>query len=270
MSRAWSRRWRAPSPPVADRVDGTVVAGAGPDLVLLHGWGFHAGVWADVIPRLSMHMRVHALDLPGHGNARDEPPATLDAAVDAIARRIPEGALVCGWSMGGLVAQRLARRHPARVRRLALLCTTPRFLEDDDWPHGMKPEVLEDFARNLASDRDSTLATFVTLNTLHGARDRASVRSLARQAAASPPSSAALERGLAWLRETDLRVDAAWLPVPTLVMHGARDALVPVAAGRWLAQAIPRATLVEWPDAAHLPFFTHREAFVAALESFVG
>ncbi len=249
---------------------GNRAAGAGPDLVLLHGWGFHAGVWADVVPMLAMHMRVHALDLPGHNDSRDDSPASLDAAVDSVARRVPEGAVVCGWSMGGLVAQRLARRHPARVRRLALLATTPRFLAGSDWPHGMQPAVLDEFARNLARDRDATLATFVTLNTLHGARDRASVRQLAKRMAANPPSAAALERGLAWLRETDLRVDAAWLPVPTLVMHGARDTLVPVAAGRWLAQQIPQATLVEWPDAAHLPFFTHREAFVAALESFVG
>lgn len=269
MSRGSSRRSRAPSPPAVVEAANRA-AGAGPDLVLLHGWGFDAGVWDDVVPMLAMHLRVHALDLPGHGAARDEAPASLDAAVDAIARRIPEGCVVCGWSMGGLVAQRLARRHPARVRRLALLATTPRFLAGPDWPHGMRTEVLDEFARDLASDRDATLATFVTLNTLQGARDRPSVRQLVKRVAARPPSGAALENGLAWLRETDLRADAAWLPVPTLVMHGERDLLVPVAAGRWLAQQIPHATLVEWPDAAHLPFFTHREAFVAALESFVG
>ncbi len=245
--------------------------GAGPDLVLLHGWGLHSGVWSEVVDPLAMSMRVHSVDLPGHGHSLEAGVDHLDAAADAVAAAIPEGSVVCGWSLGGLVAQRMARRHPKHVRMLALVSTTPRFLQGDDWHPGAAPATLETFARGLRDDPAATIETFVTLNALHGARGREAVRALLAGIAQRPgPSLAALERGLDWLRETDLRTDAAWIAVPTLVLHGARDMLVPVGAGRWLAQSMPQATLVEWPDAAHLPFFTHREAFVAALESFVG
>jgi pimeloyl-[acyl-carrier protein] methyl ester esterase len=68
----------------------------------------------------------------------------------------------------------------------------------------------------------------------------------------------------------DLRHDVSRIAQPTAVIHGARDALAPVAAGRWLARHLPNATMTEIADAAHLPFFTHPRAFVQALESLRG
>lgn len=244
--------------------------GAGPDLVLLHGWGMHGGVWEDVVPMLAERARVHAIDLPGHGLSGSVQAATFDAAVDLVAAHVPHDAVVCGWSLGGLFAQRLARRHPRRVRGMILVSATPRFVEGDDWMPAMKAATLEAFGRGLGDDPEGTLETFVKLNALNGARGRPAVREFSRRLAQRPPPARdALAQGLAWLRETDLRIDAPWLAVPALVIHGSRDAIVPPGAGRWLAQSLPHASLIEWPDAAHLPFFTHREAFVAALESFV-
>ena len=244
--------------------------GAGPDLVLLHGWGMHGGVWDEAVPMLAESMRVHVVDLPGHGLSPAAPPAAFDDAVDAVAWHLPASAVVCGWSLGGLVAQRLARRHAARVRGLVLVSSTPCFVAGGDWPHAMKRSTLEAFAQGLAQDPAATLGTFVKLNALHGARGRAAIREFTQRLAGRPPATPeALACGLEWLRTTDLRSDAAWLAMPALVLHGARDAIVPRGAGQWLAQCLPHATRVEWDDAAHLPFFTHREAFVAALESFV-
>jgi pimeloyl-[acyl-carrier protein] methyl ester esterase len=246
------------------------IAGAGPDLVLLHGWAMNAAVWDDVAPALASGMRVHTPNLPGHGGRADLEDATLVAAADALAEAIPDGAAVCGWSLGALLALVIARRYPKKVRRLVLVAATPRFVADDDWDHGMRAATLEQFAHDLGHDMAATLTSFVRLNALHGARGRPAIREFAQRLATTPPASeTALRRGLAWLRETDLRIDAPWIAAPALVLHGARDAIVPVGAGRWLSTALPHASLVEWPDAAHLPFFTHREAFVAALEAFV-
>ena len=244
--------------------------GEGPDLVLLHGWGMHSGAWAEEVPALARRHRVHAIDLPGHGHSGTEHPGSFDAAAEEIARHMPDGAIVCGWSLGGLLAQRIARRRPQKVRRLVLVASTPCFVERADWPHAMKAETVEGFAAGLEGDRAETLARFVRLNALHGARGREAIRAfIARLDERGPPSAGALATTLGWLRATDLRADARAIAVPTLVVHGARDALAPVEAGRWLAANIPAARLVELPDAAHLPFFTHREAFAQSLESFV-
>ncbi len=245
-------------------------AGNGPDLVLLHGWGLHSGVWAEAMVALGERYRIHAIDLPGHGHSSSAAVGSFDQCVDAIAALVPDGVAVCGWSLGGLLAQRLAARHPAKVRRLALVGSTPCFVERGDWRHAMKPATLEAFANGLQEARDETLASFVCLNALHGAHGRDAIRDFTRRLnERGEPSTAGLAASLRWLRDIDLRHAAATIAAPTLVIHGTRDALAPIAAGRWLAATIPVATLHEIPGAAHLPFFTHRDLFVQALESFV-
>ena len=175
---------------------------------------------------------------------------------------------MCGWSLGGLVAQRLATRHPRRVGAIALVASTPCFAQRRDWPHAMSPATLEQFADGLASAPAETLARFVRLNALNGAASREAIRAFtARLGARGTPDAEALRRSLAWLRDVDLRADARAIGVAAVVIHGARDMLAPLAAGRWLACTLPAARAVEIDDAAHLPFFTHRDAFVAALES---
>jgi pimeloyl-[acyl-carrier protein] methyl ester esterase len=245
-------------------------AGTGPDLVLLHGWGLHSGVWSEVLPELARRFRVHAVDLPGHGHSRDTVVAQFDDAAAWVAACVPRGAILCGWSLGGLIAQRIAAGGGANVRALVLASSTPCFVERTDWPHAMKPETLASFASSLRADYAATLDNFVRLNALNGARSREAVRTFTRRVSERGTAPvAALEDGLRWLREVDLRENIASITQPAVVIHGARDALAPIEAGRWLARHLPTASFIELPDAAHLPFFTHPREFVQSLESIV-
>ena len=241
--------------------------GAGPDLVLLHGWALHSGAWADILPALAAKWRVHAIDLPGHGHSSRVEAGTFDDATDRLAALVPKGSTICGWSLGGLIAQHLARRHPERVARLALVATTPCFAARTGWPHGMKKAAMQTFTEGLGHDRDMMLKRFVALNALHGPQSREAVRTFtARLADRGPPSDRDLAITLAWLRDVDLREQTKGLEVPTAVVHGGRDAVVPVGAARWFWQFMPNANLHEIPKAAHMPFYSHREEFLAALQ----
>ena len=78
-------------------------------------------------------------------------------------------------------------------------------------------------------------------------------------------SEQALDAGLNILHAADIRGDAPGIDVPALVVHGGNDRIALPAAGRWLSRSLPRATLLELPDAAHLPFITHRDAVTRAI-----
>lgn len=241
--------------------------GSGADLVLLHGWGLHSGAWADVLPALAAKWRVHAIDLPGHGHSSQVEAGTFDDATDRLAPLVPKGATVCGWSLGGLIAQHLARRHPERVGRLILVSTTPCFGGRPGWPHGMSAATFKTFAEGLENDREGMLKRFVALNALNGPQSREAVRTFtARLAERGSPSDHNLAVTLGWLRDIDLREQTLGLQVPTTVVHGGRDIVVPVGAGRWFGQFLPNTSLHEIPKAAHMPFYSHRAEFLAALE----
>jgi pimeloyl-[acyl-carrier protein] methyl ester esterase len=245
-------------------------SGSGPDLVLLHGWGLHSGVWSEALAGLARRFRVHAIDLPGHGYSRDVVVTKFDDAAQLVAACVPDGAIVCGWSLGGLIAQRIAVEDSPKVHAVALASSTPCFVQREDWPHAMKPATLAAFASSLREDYAATLQNFVRLNALHGARGGEALRTFARHVSArGAPSIAALEAGLGWLRDVDQRALVTAIAQRAIVIHGARDALAPLEAGRWLARNLPRASLVELPDAAHLPFFTHPREFVQSVESLV-
>jgi pimeloyl-[acyl-carrier protein] methyl ester esterase len=247
------------------------ITGQGPDLVLLHGWGLHSGAWTEVLPALATMARVHAIDLPGHGHSAGVAARTFDEATDAVAAVVPKGAMVCGWSLGGLIAQNLAHRHPDRVARLALVATNACFVERPGWRNGMKLNALESFAAALAADRDGMLKRFVALNAMHAPHGRDAVRAFTeRLLDRGVPSDAALAASLAWMRDVDLREQTVKLRVPAVVMHGRRDMIAPVGAGRWLAQHLELVRFTELPEAAHMPFFSHRGAFVALLGELVG
>ncbi len=246
-------------------------AGAGPDLVLLHGWCLHGGVWDALAQRLAASFRLHVVDLPGHGRSRDVAFGALDDVVDEVAACCPEGAGVCGWSLGGLVALRLATRHPARVGALALVSATPRFARAPGWPHGMAPATLAAFADGLGAAPGKTIRRFLDLCAHGGPDARRGSRELAAiLAQRETPSAADLASGLALLAHADLRSEVPAIGVPAIVVHGERDALVPVAAARWLAASLPAARLTEIAGAAHVPFATHPDAVALALADLHG
>ena len=247
--------------------------GAGPPLVLLHGWGLHAGLFAPLLPALCRQFRVHAVDLPGHGHSAPVAPLTLDALVDAVRGAVEEEGAplrVLGWSLGGQVAMRWAMRERGRIARLALVATTPRFVACPDWEPAMDAGTLRRFGDELAVSWRVTMQRFLALQ-VHGSdagrATLAALRDLLLSRVEPPPD--ALADALALLASTDLRGRVHAIAAPTLVVSGERDLIAPAAAGAWLAAALPDARYVCIAGAAHAPFLSHRAAFDAALEPFL-
>lgn len=244
-------------------------AGQGPDLVMLHGWGMHGGVWRGVCDALAQRFRLHLIDLPGMGHSAPCDPCTLPHLARVLAEAMPPQAAVCGWSLGGQVAMQLALDFPQKLSRLILVGSTPCFVNKPDWQLGIAAEVFSAFAAEVAANYHPSMERFLSLQAFGGESTRSQMRQLREQFAARPaPSPQVLQQTLQILLATDLRERMPSLELPTLVLHGDRDTLAPVAAARWMARQLPQACLNVIPGASHAPFLSHPGAFVEAVMQF--
>ncbi len=251
-------RWRQPCTCWPDMSNSRVV--------FLHGWGLHGGIWSETAPAF----QGLTPDLPGYGARASVAPYTAETLADALAVTLPDGAVVCGWSLGGMVALALAARYPEKVARLVLLATNPVFASRPDWPHGLAPEVLAEFARALSQDYKATLLRFLSLQARGGEQARAVIERLRASVFESgEPNADVLAAGLDLLRDVDLRGVVEQVRCPVLVVHGLYDLLCPVGAARWLAEHLPHARLALHAHAAHAPFLSHPAWFAAELREFL-
>lgn len=244
-------------------------SGHGPDVVLIHGWGSHGGVWTEIARELAQDFRVTVPDLPGHGRSRDFAPDafTPEIMMGQIQGLLSGPATWVGWSMGGLVALAAAQQAPEAVPRLVLVNATPKYVQSPDWPHAMPPSVLEQFGQNLEQDYAGTIERFLTLQT--AGDDRAVLRRLREIFRHGEPVTAALRAGLRLLMDQDRREVLGDIDVPALVIQGERDRLVPMGAARFLAEHLPQARLAPVAGAGHAPFLSHPAAFLEELKGFM-
>jgi pimeloyl-[acyl-carrier protein] methyl ester esterase len=246
--------------------------GAGPPLVLLHGFAMHGGLFAPLVDALATHRRVLVVDLPGHGRSPPASAFTLEMLVDAVDAAIAMEAQldVVGWSLGGQVALEWARIRPSRIRKLVLVATTPSFIARPGWPHAMSVVTLARFGDELRADYRQTLARFLALQ-VHGSdAGRATLAKMrTRLLDRGEPAPSGLAEALGLLRETDLRERLASIATPALVVGGERDAIVPIEATRRLAVALPNARHATIAGAAHAPFLSHTGAFVDAVRAYL-
>lgn len=244
--------------------------GDGPDLLLIHGWGMHGGIWQGVTAALAQRFRLHVPDLPGMGYSSAQAYASLAELSALLLPQLPQRFHLCGWSLGGQVALDLALRDAARVERLALVGTTPRFVSAADWPHGVDVALFQQFARDVSDHYQETLSRFLSLQAMGGEATREQARQLRARFAERPaPDVAALRQGLRLLLGNDLRASLAGIGQPSLVLHGANDTLAPVAAARWMAEALPAARLEVIAGAGHAPFLSHPSRFAHLVTQFL-
>ncbi|MDX9708461.1 MAG: alpha/beta fold hydrolase [Trichloromonas sp.] len=248
-------------------------AGAGPPLLLLHGWCFSSLVFAEALAAFSADYRVLAPDLPGHGagdSAADDGFAALAADLrEWLAALALDRIRLLGWSMGGQVALELAAALPPdRVERLLLVAVTPRFCAADDWPHGLPEGQVRALERQLRRDYPAALKDFRE-RMWAGEELPPARRERIAELLGPPPAAADALAALAALRREDQRRCLALLDGPTLVQHGELDTITLPGAARALAATIPGARLELLPGIAHAPFLTRPDEVFAQWRTFL-
>ncbi|MDR0674236.1 MAG: alpha/beta fold hydrolase [Zoogloeaceae bacterium] len=219
-----------------------------PPALFLSGWGFGRGPLEAVLEE--SHWR--CLDLPGCGaDASAVLPDHFTAAVEALLARLPPVCALGGWSLGGMLALAAAQAAPERFSQLLLVAATPSFIQREGWTLGRPPEELRAFREKIRQEGAGLLPRF-TASFCRGDAAPQTAQWLLQNAA--PMSQAALDAGLIWLEEADLRANLSRVTCPVTLIHGENDPLIPAEAARWLAGGLPRARLSLIPEKAHAPF----------------
>lgn len=238
-------------------------------LVLLHGWGLNAEVWRCVSEELASQFTLHLVDLPGYGRSRGFGAMSLDEMAQQVLDAAPQNAVWLGWSLGGLVASKIALDHPGRVSALVTVASSPSFSAQDAWP-GIKPEVLAGFQQQLSEDFQRTVERFLALQTMGTETARQDARTLKQTVLSLPmPDVEVLNGGLEILKTVDLREPLASLAVPHLRIYGYLDGLVPRKVVPLLDDLWPESQSLVVAKAAHAPFISHPGEFSSALSGFI-
>ena len=240
-----------------------------PELILLHGWAMHSGIFMPLLPELEPHYRTRCIDLPGHGahcNRADT--LDFDSFWQGLIPTLERPSYVLGWSLGGLFALYGALNFPDHLRGVILLNATPSFVSRDDWPQGMPAGVFRQFAADLARDYDGTLRRFFMLEAQGSEHLRADLRRLQSTAFEfGRPEPQVLMQGLHLLETTDLREQLPHLQVPSLWLAGRRDRLVNPSAMQ-AAAAMANGDFDCDEHGGHAPFLTHPQRVADAVRTF--
>ncbi len=246
--------------------------GSGPPVVLITGYGGTMESWDPrFVNALAKSHRVVIFDNAGIGETRALPaPLTIDAMADQTSALIDALGLgradVLGWSMGGMIAEALAIRHPAQVRRLVLCATfagtggvvRPSQAAINAIKAGTEQEVMADlFPAGQTAAQNAFLAAVSSYPS----------------ASATPAAITAAQSNaiIAWWDGADpAGKRTAAIAVPTLVADGTVDRLDPVSNSHALAKLIAGARLVLYPGAGHAFLFQDESAFLPVVESFLG
>ncbi len=257
-------------------------AGSGPLVVLLHGIAGSSVTWERVIPRLSSHFRVVAPDLLGHG---ESPKPRGDYSLGAYANLIrdllnalgEERGTIVGHSLGGGIAMQFAYQYPERCERLVLISSGGLGREVHPILRAAVLPGAEVVLPWLSVAATRSIGTLVKTVGRFGFRESADLAETWRSFVSleDPEARRAFlytVRGIIDLGGQ--RVDATdklylTAGLPTLIVWGAQDPLIPVEHAYRAHESIPGSRLEIFSGAGHYPYLEDPELFAAIFLDFV-
>ncbi|MEX0613285.1 MAG: alpha/beta fold hydrolase [Pirellulales bacterium] len=232
--------------------------GAGPPVLLVHGFPLDHTMWSAQIDVLADRCRVIAPDLRGFGqsslgNADPQRGVSMEQYAEDLAElldslSIREPILLVGFSMGGYIAWQFVRKYANRLRAL-VQCDTKAAADTDEARANrlrMAEKIFDWGAARVAEMMGPKLFARRTFETKPEVVE--AVRRIVERT--SPAAIAAAQRGMA--ERPDMTSFLPMIKVPAMVLVGADDAISPPEEMRSIAAAIPNAKFVEIPDAGHM------------------
>ncbi len=246
-------------------------SGQGWPVLLIHGYPLNSRLWQPQLDGLAGAARLIAPDLRGHGNSQTVPgPYSMDLLADDCAAlldalHIHEPVVVDGLSMGGYIAMAFARRHPERLAGLVLTATRAG-ADSEAGKAGRDQAAAQARQQGVGAIVEAMLPKLLAPDNFQNRPD------LVAEARAIM-SNTSLEGVLGDLAGMKARPDSTeslkQVRVPTRIILGAEDQIIPQAEGRAMLSALPDAGMDVVPGAGHLVNLEQPEAYNELLRDFV-
>lgn len=249
------------------------VKGTGQNIVLLHGWGMHGGLWGCFGEQLANEFQTHTIDLPGFGYSKDvENDFSLDSLTEVVEdyiKNLQPPVTLIGWSLGGLIALNILKRKNIDINKVVFIATTPCFTKKTDWTSALEQNVFDGFAKDLQGDYKKTLKRFLSLQTRGSDMAREDLRELNKKLnERGVPEIEALKNGLDILSNADLR-NSNQDAMPAMVVLGEKDTLVPVAVSSEFENMFSNLEILILDKTGHAPFISKAEICAEQIKNFI-
>ncbi|MFH1709707.1 MAG: alpha/beta fold hydrolase [bacterium] len=249
-------------------------------LVMLHGFGCDSRVFASIGTKLSKDYDVLMVDIPGHGQTKEEfrdfafSAYTISYALDNY---LKEPYALLGWSMGGQIALEMYKQKSIHncndehcshdpIGSLILISSTPKFVESDDFPVGMNKAIFSKFKKGIKDKPDETMDGFYSM-IFSGNEDGSKfVPELKKQT----PPLAVLTECMESFELSDERDVLSKITVPTLIMTSDEDEIVSPKASMYMSQEIRNSALKIFKGNSHAPHLTREEEVIDEISKFIG
>lgn len=252
-------------------------------LLFVHGWATDNWVWEGTVNALGMDAR--NINLPGHGGKGAWKEPNLNPAVTEIlqnAASLGGSVIGIGWSLGAKALISAAAAQPESFKALVLVGAGASFVKREGYEWGQSKALVKRMIMDMRKDPAETVDRFYPLNfTEEELKSDTVKRFIARYRYPGPITCEGdvpgcfpafkydeITTALEALYNADLREDIKRIKIPTLIIHGTKDGICPVEAGRYLSSSIKSSQLIEFEGAGHAPFLTD-ERFNKILKEYI-
>lgn len=246
-------------------------AGQGLPLVLVHGYPLNRQMWQPQVKELSGQTRVLAPDLRGHGDSPViQGPHSMDLFADDLnalldGLGIQEKIILCGLSMGGYVTFAFFRKYAHRLRGLILTAT--RAAPDSEQALAARDQAIQTAVEKGVNPIFESMAP--KLLSPQTASKLPAMLDLAMTVMRRTPPSTVVKDLQALKARQDSRPTLPRINLPTLIIHGEDDQIVPIQEAREMQAQIPGSRLAAVPAAGHLLNLEQPQIFNRAVQEFL-
>lgn len=240
------------------------------NLLFIHGWATDSQIFLQQFEYFKAKFGILLVDLMAEESSADNLDYSENVA-NLIKKLNLKNLVVIGWSLGSLVAIKLANILPERVSSLLLISATSKFISEKNYSCGQPLAVVRQLKQSLKKDYETTLNRFYGQMFSSDEEERG-YKALFYDTVLPRMKMVTqnqVVRGLDYLINTDCRQLLSHLTCPVTICHGQDDIICPVGSAYYLERNIPHSKLVVIDNCGHIPFLTYEARINLLIEELI-